>query len=136
MTKERKKLPEGKGETILIVDDKETIWDFLIEALQKLNYQVLLAGDGVDALEIYKNNPKQLDLVILDMIMPRMGGHETFSQIKSIDPDAKILLYSGHVSEEKVDDLIQRGAKGFLAKPHRLKDLAEEIRRIFDGEKK
>ena len=127
-------LPKG-SETILIVDDQETIWDFLIEALQKLGYSVLLAENGEDAVEIYKSNPGQVDLVLLDMIMPKLGGHKTFYQIKSLDPEAKILLSSGYVSEEEVNDLLTQGAKGFLPKPHRIKTLAFEIRKILDAGK-
>lgn len=127
------KLPEGT-ETILIVDDQETVWDFLIEALQKLGYSVLLAENGLDAIEIYKENPDQIDLILLDMIMPKMGGHNTFFQLKSIDPNAKVILFSGYVSEEEVNDLLAQGAKGFLSKPHRIKDMALEIRRVLDEE--
>ena len=127
----KEKLPGG-NETILIVDDQETIWDFLIEALQNLGYSVILAENGVDAVEIFKNNPKQIDLVLLDMIMPKMGGHNTFYQIKALEPEAKIILSSGYVSEAEVHDLLAQGAKGFLAKPHRIKDMAIEIRRILD----
>ncbi len=127
----KSKLPGG-DETILLVDDQETIWDFLIEALQNLGYSVLLAENGLDAVEIYENNPNQIDLVLLDMVMPKLGGHKTFYQIRSIDPEAKVLLLSGYVSEEEVNDLLAQGAKGFLPKPHRIKTLAEEIRRILD----
>lgn len=128
-------LPHG-NETILIVDDQETIWDFLIEALQELGYSVLLAENGLDAVEIYRNNPEEVDLVLLDMIMPKMGGHKTFVQIREIDPEAKILLSSGYVSQEEVADLLEQGAAGFLPKPHRLPLMAQEFRRILDGKKK
>ena len=128
---ERVKLPGG-NETILIVDDHETIWDFLIEALQELGYSVLLAENGLDAVEIYENNPNEIDMVLLDMIMPKQGGHQTFFKIRQLDPEAKVLLSSGFVSEEEVQDLINQGAAGFLAKPHRIQDMAVEIRRILD----
>lgn len=134
MSQTKKETLPGGNETILIVDDQETIWDFLIEALQNLGYSVLLAENGMDAVEIYKSNPNEIDLVLLDMVMPKLGGHKTFFQIKAIDPDAKILLSSGYVSEEEVNDLLSQGAKGFLPKPHRIKTLAEEMRRIFDEE--
>ena len=94
-------LPRGT-ETLLIVDDQETVWDFLIEALQNLGYSVLLAENGEDAVAIYRDNPSQIDLVLLDMVMPRLGGHGTFYQIRAIDPDAKILLSSGFVQEGAV----------------------------------
>ncbi len=132
MAEEMNSLPRGT-ETILIVDDQETIWDFLIEALQELGYSVLLAENGLDAVEIYRNNPNEIDLILLDMIMPKLGGHKTFFQIREIDPEAKILLSSGYVSEEEVKDLLDQGAAGFLPKPHRLPLMAKEFRRILDG---
>ena len=111
------------SETILIVDDHETIWDFLIEALQECGYSVLLAENGLDAMEIYAANPGEIDLVLLDMIMPKAGGHQTFYRIRELDPDANILLSSGYISEAEVHDLLQQGARGFLPKPHRLKQV-------------
>ena len=96
MGESAKTLPHGT-ETILIVDDHETIWDFLIDALQKLGYSVLLAENGLDAVEIYESNPREIDLVLLDMIMPKAGGHQTFYRLRAIDPDAKVLLSSGFV---------------------------------------
>ena len=129
--KEEHQLPTGT-ETILVVDDHETIWEFVIEALQKLGYTVILAENGLDCVEIYETNPNMIDLVLLDMIMPKLGGYDAFMQIKKIDPNVKCLLSSGYVSEEEVHSLLENGAKGFLAKPHRIKDLAVEIRRILD----
>ncbi len=108
MTDAFKALPGG-SETILVVDDHETIWDFLIEALQNLGYCVLL-----------------------DMIMPEAGGHQTFHRLREIDPDVNVLLSSGYVSEEEVHDLLESGARGFMAKPHRVSRMAREIRRILD----
>ncbi|MCK5844905.1 MAG: response regulator [Victivallales bacterium] len=127
----REKLPGG-DETILLVDDNEAVWDVLIESLQNLGYSVILAEDGLDTIEIYKNNPNEIDLVILDMIMPKLGGHSTFFELKRLDQDVKVLLISGYVSEGEVDDLLREGALGFLPKPCRIDVLANEIRRILD----
>lgn len=126
---------KGGSETILIVDDHETIWDFLIDVLQKLGYCVLLAENGLDAVEIYRSNPNEIDLVLLDMIMPKCGGHKAFYQLKEINPEVKVLLSSGFVSEHEVEDLLAQGACGFLPKPHRLPVLIKEIRRILDEAK-
>ncbi len=131
MSENTQELPRG-NETILIVDDQETIWDFLIEALQELGYTVLLAENGLDAVEIYQSNPHQVDLVLLDMIMPKQGGHHTFLKLMAIDPRAKILLSSGYVSEDEVKDLLAQGACGFIPKPHRLANMAREIRATLD----
>ena len=125
-------LPQG-SEMILVVDDHETIWDFLIEALQMLGYSVLLAENGLDAVTIYEENPGMVDLVLLDMIMPKAGGHETFLKLKAIDPNVKVLLSSGFVNEKAVEDLLAQGACGFLPKPHRLPVVAKAIRDVLDG---
>ena len=125
-------LPQG-SEMILVVDDHETIWDFLIEALQMLGYSVLLAENGLDAVTIYEENPGMVDLVLLDMIMPKAGGHETFLKLKAIDPHVKVLLSSGFVNEKAVEDLLAQGACGFLPKPHRLPVVAKAIRDVLDG---
>ena len=125
-------LPHGT-ETILIVDDQETIWDFLIEALQMLGYSVLLAENGLDAIEIYRANPGAIDLVLMDMIMPKVGGSQAFTQIREIDPDARILLSSGFVNEEDIQHLLKQGACGFLSKPHRLPVVVNAIRNALDG---
>lgn len=123
----------GGNETILVVDDHDDIWDFLSEALQDLGYSVILAENGLDAVEIYRENPKGIDLVLLDMIMPQLNGYEAFKQIREIDNEAKILLSSGFVSGEEVKNLLEAGAQGFLAKPHRLATMAQAIRTILDG---
>ena len=125
-------LPQG-NETILIVDDQETIWDFLIEALQMLGYSVLLAENGSDAVDIYEANPGAIDLVLMDMIMPKLGGSQAFVKIREIDPEAKILLSSGFVNEEDIQHLLKQGACGFLAKPHRLPVVVKAIREALDG---
>lgn len=127
-------LPKAKeNETILVVDDEDAIWDFVIEALQNLGYSVILAGNGEEAVEIFKNNPDQINLVFLDMVMPKLGGHSTFYQLRKINPKIKILLSSGYVSEEEIADLIEQGANGFLHKPHKITELASEIRKILDS---
>ena len=125
----------GGNETIMIVDDHETIWDFLIEALQELGYSVLLAENGLDAVEIYRENPGTVDLVLLDMIMPKCGGDETFYKLRELDANAKILLSSGYVSENEIQDLLRQGACGFLSKPHRIAVVAQAIRDALDGNK-
>jgi len=131
MKKDIKNLPGG-SETILLVDDNDAVWDVLIESLQGLGYSVILAENGLDAVEIYKANPNEIDLVILDMIMPKMGGHNAFFELKATDSAVKVLLISGYVSEKEVNDILKEGAKGFLSKPCRINIIAEEVRRILD----
>ena len=119
-------------ETILLVDDEGIIWDVVIEMLQTLGYTVVLAANGKDCVEIYQTNRGEIDLILLDMVMPEMNGHDAFFALKEIDPKVNVLLSSGYVEEEDARDVLEAGAKGFLRKPYRMVDLAGAIRGIFD----
>jgi CheY-like chemotaxis protein len=121
------------SETILLVDDEDMIWDVIIDMLQELGYSVVLAGNGLEALEVYRENPGSIDLVILDMVMPELDGHRAFFKLREINPEARVLLSSGYVSEDDVRDVLQAGAAGFLRKPYRMVDLARKVRSILDG---
>ncbi|MCQ2403810.1 MAG: response regulator [Lentisphaeria bacterium] len=123
------------SKTILLVDDEDMIWDVLSDMLQELGYRVILAGDGQEAIQIYGSNPGQIDLVILDMLMPNMGGRETFFILKELDPHVKVLASRGYVSQEEIQDVMDSGAAGFLRKPYHLADLAKKIQEIFDSRK-
>lgn len=118
-------------ETILVVDDEDMIWDVLIENLQNLGYIVLLAENGLDAVEIYRENPGQIDLVILDMVMPEMNGREAFHELKKIDDEVKVLISSGFMAENEAGDLIEAGAAAFLRKPYRMIELARKLRELL-----
>lgn len=120
-------------ETILLVDDEDMIWDVIIDMLQELGYSVILAGNGLEAVEIYRDNPGAIDLVMLDMVMPELDGHGAFFRLKEIDPEVRVLLSSGYVSEEDARDVLDAGAVGFLQKPYRMVDLARKVRAIFDN---
>ena len=128
----RARIVDGHPETILLVDDEDMIWEVVINMLGELGYDVLLAGDGKEAVEICTENKGVVDLVILDMLMPVMNAHEAFPLLKQSVPDIKVLLASGYVAEEDVQDLLAAGALGFMRKPYRLKDLARKIRDILD----
>jgi CheY-like chemotaxis protein len=118
-------------ETILLVDDEDMIWDVIIDMLQELGYSVILAGNGLDAVQIYRDNLGLIDLVMLDMVMPELDGHGAFFRLKEIDPNVRVLLSSSYVSEEDARDVLDAGAVGFLQKPYRMVDLARKIRSIF-----
>lgn len=120
-------------ETILLVDDEDMIWDVIIDMLQELGYSVVLAGNGLEALEVYRENPGNIDLVLLDMIMPELDGHRAFFKLKEINPNVRVLLSSGYVSEDDVRDVLEAGAAGFLRKPYRMVDLARKVRSILDA---
>jgi CheY-like chemotaxis protein len=95
--------------------------------LERLGYQVIPAENGQHALAIYRNQKDRIDLVILDMIMPDMSGRETYQQLQQIDPQVKVLLYSGHSMDEDVHLVLEKGALGFIQKPYRIANLSQKI---------
>jgi len=129
-TEEQGKAPEG-GKTILLVDDEDMVWDVISAMLGDLGYDVLLASNCRDAISVYENNPGQIDLVMLDMLMPELSGRETFFLLKEIDPNVQVLMTSGYVSNEDIQDVLNAGACGFLQKPYRMKELEKCISDIL-----
>lgn len=119
------------SETILLVDDEAIIWDLVIDMLQSLGYTVILASTGKECVEIYAENPGEIDLVLLDMIMPEMNGYNAYFALQKIDPRVQVLLSSGYVAEDDAQDVLAAGAAGFLKKPYRMVDLAKKIRHIL-----
>jgi PAS domain S-box-containing protein len=116
----------GSG-TLLLVDDDETVRSLGTRMLERLGYQVIPAENGQHALAIYRNQKDRIDLVILDMIMPDMSGRETYQQLQQIDPQVKVLLYSGHSMDEDVHLVLEKGALGFIQKPYRIANLSQKI---------
>lgn len=115
-------------ETVLLVDDEEIITDVSGRLLEELGYRVLVAHSGDEALVVYNNRCSEIDLVIVDMIMPGMSGSETFDRLKAINPDVRVILSSGYSVDGKAQAILDRGVRVFLQKPYRLDDLAQKIR--------
>jgi len=101
------------------------------EILKTLGYQVLLARGGKEAIEVYKANKDRIDMVILDMIMPDMGGGETYDLLKEINPQIKVLLSSGYSIDGQAQKIMERGCNGFIQKPFDVKQLSAKIRKIL-----
>ena len=118
-------------DTVLLVDDEDMIIDVGKEILDKMGYRVLTAGSGKEAIEIYKQNQDRIDIVILDMIMPDMGGEETYERLKEINMNAKVLLSSGYSINGLAAEILERGCDGFIQKPFKIKDLSEKLREIL-----
>jgi nitrogen-specific signal transduction histidine kinase/ActR/RegA family two-component response regulator len=119
-------------ETILLVDDDETILDVDKNLLKVIGHEVLLAGSGTEALDVYKKNQAKIDLVILDMAMPAMDGGELYDRLKEINPDIKTLLSSGYSIDGQATEILERGCNGFIQKPFNVSDLSRKLREIFD----
>ena len=99
--------------------------------LESLGYTVLPARDGVEALEIYQKHPPPIHLVILDMVMPRMNGRETFIALRTLDPKVKLLLSSGYSLEGQARELLGQGEVGFLQKPYTTATLSAKLRELL-----
>jgi PAS domain S-box-containing protein len=121
---------KGTG-TILLIDDEEMIIDTGEELLKELGYRVLVAKSGLEAIEVYNNNHKTIDLVIMDMIMPGMGGGEAYDRLKKINPEVKVLLSSGYSINGQATRILNRGCDGFIQKPFNMKQLSEKIHSII-----
>jgi two-component system cell cycle sensor histidine kinase/response regulator CckA len=120
----------GSG-TILLVDDEDRVRMVAKRMLEQLGYQILVAPNGSQALEIYRRERHRIALVILDMIMPDMGGADTFRQLQEIDPEVRVLLSSGYSLDGQAQQVMAAGARGFIQKPYRLPTLSRKVAEIL-----
>ncbi len=127
---EKKRIFNGKG-TILLIDDEKGVIEVCSEMLQTLGYQVKAVSNGIDALEVLKNNNRKIDLVILDMVMPRMNGEETFEKIRILDPDMRVLVSSGYSREAEIEKMMEKGCNEFILKPFDVEALSEKLNTVF-----
>jgi PAS domain S-box-containing protein len=119
-------------ETILFVDDEEMIVDVGRDMLESMGYTVITARSGKAALEIYAEKMNNIDLVILDLIMPELGGEATFEKLKEINPGVKVLLSSGYSISGLANKLLSLGCRGFIQKPYSIKEFSARIRETLD----
>jgi two-component system cell cycle sensor histidine kinase/response regulator CckA len=136
--REVEKVPEwpqeaicGSG-TILLVDDEAVALGVGGKLLKRLGYTVFEAKSGREAVETFQANRDNIDLVILDMVMPDMGGGEAYDRMKEINADIKVLLSSGYSIEGEATEILERGCNGFIQKPFNLNELSQKIRVILD----
>jgi CheY-like chemotaxis protein len=122
-------------ETVLLIDDEDMIIDVGCGLLGELGYSVITARSGQDALDIYRERQADIDIVVMDMIMPGMGGGETFDRLRQINPHVKVLLSSGYSINGQASQIIERGCNGFIQKPFNMKQLSAKLRQILDGNK-
>jgi CheY-like chemotaxis protein len=109
------------------VDDEETIREVAAKMLRSLGYSVATCADGREAVEYYRANWQQVDLVILDMVMPQMGGRDAFIAMRQINPQIRALLSSGYSLNGEAQAILEEGVLGFIGKPYRLAELARSV---------
>ncbi len=123
--------PVGGHETILLVDDEPLVRNLGHTILEGFGYRVLLGNDGQDAIDIYLREHQRIDLIILDLTMPRLSGRDALRRLLEINPHARVLLASGysaeHITQEDHDQVL-----GFVSKPYRPDDLARAVRTALD----
>ncbi|MDM8544763.1 response regulator [Desulfococcaceae bacterium HSG9] len=123
----------SKGtETILVVDDEEPILKIMISMFGRLGYNILLADNAESALDIYTAKQKEIDLILLDLSMPGMGGKKCMKKLIEFDPDVKIIIASGYADEGLIQDNLNSGAKNFVIKPFLKDNISKVIREVLD----
>ena len=127
-------LEAGQGGTILMVDDEPSVRDVGRSMLERKGYRVILAGDGREALDIFRERHSDIDCVILDLTMPHMDGDETFREMRKIDGDVKVIISSGYNKQDVTQRFVGKGLAGFIQKPYRLNELHAKLHEILkDG---
>lgn len=124
---QREEIPRGEG-VVLVVEDEEVLQSTVKEILEDCGYQTIIAGNGIEALEIFKERGQHIDLVLLDMGMPKMSGSDTYMELKKIDPEVNVLLASGYKENERIRALQDLGVKGFVQKPYDMERLARAVK--------
>ena len=120
----------GTG-TILLVDDEEMIREVGKMMLEHLGFTVITASGGPEAIREYRQQKDNINLILLDMIMPDMTGSQTFDQLKAINPEVRILLTSGYSANGQAEDILLRGCQGFIQKPFRVDALSRKIQDVL-----
>ncbi|MFH0960794.1 MAG: response regulator, partial [Pseudomonadota bacterium] len=122
----------GGTETILLVDDEDDIRDLGATLLSEFGYNIITAGNGKEAIEIYKREGYRISLVILDLIMPVMDGRQCLTEILRVNPESKVVIASGYSESGPANGVMSAGAMGFVQKPYDIRQLLNTIREILD----
>ncbi len=130
-TSKTEKAPRRGSGTILLVDDEAVVLDVNRPLLERLGYRVHCAGSGREAIDFIREHGDGIDLVVLDMIMPDMGGAETFDRIRQLVPHTRVLLCSGYSFNDQAAEILKRGCDGFLQKPFSMSQLSEKLEAIL-----
>jgi PAS domain S-box-containing protein len=120
------------SENILLVDDEDMVLNAAGKMLEELGYHVLSAESGKEAVELYEANRDGIDMVILDVVMPKMGGAEVYEKLREMNPEVKVLLSSGYSLNSQAKDIMRNGCNGFIQKPYNMKLLSEKVREILN----
>ena len=124
--------PKGGNETILLVDDEEFVRDLAVRFLTSAGYNVITASNGREAIEIFERHKNRISLIILDLIMPEIGGLQCLEELTRIDPKARIIIASGFAVNEDERKIIEATARGFVSKPYQVQHVLDAVRKAID----
>ena len=127
--------PAKKQRSLLVVDDEPMALVLAKRILSEAGFEVVTAQSGFECLDLFRKRPGHFDLVLLDLTMPFMDGEETFGRLRTIRPDAVVLLSTGFIAQERLDRMLAAGMAGFLRKPHRPEELVANIRAVLESVK-
>ncbi len=122
---------KGEGETVLLVDDEKDVREIGEAVLKNLNYKVLIAADGEEAVKIFKGNRDSIDLVILDLVMPRMGGAIAAEMMRNLSPDVPVVFATGYDREDAMACTALPEKSTLITKPYKVGELSQVIRRLL-----
>ena len=121
----------AQEKTILLIDDEETVINISEMMLVRLGYRVLKAHSGHEGLKLYKQNKSTIDLIISDLEMPEMNGKEVMDKLREVDPQIKVVLSSGGLTEAEEKNVINKGFNGFIKKPYKMNTLCKKMAEII-----
>ena len=122
----------GGAETILVAEDEESLRTLVQEVLGGLGYRVMLARDGLEAVEIFAQHRNQIDLVTLDMVMPRLSGREAYARIRQFQENVPVIFVTGYDGETTGPPYLEVPGAELLQKPYSVDMLGRKIRQVLD----
>ena len=122
----------GGSETVLVVEDEERVLRLAVRVLEGMGYRVLAAGDGEEAMELSEGLEGPIDLLLTDVVMPRMNGRELFGRLEGLRPEMKVLFMSGYADNAIVHNQVLDSGIAFIQKPFTGADLGRKVRKVLD----
>jgi len=117
--------------TILVIEDEEPVRGMLLMRLDNLGYNTIAAADGEEGVSVFSAHSNEIDLVLLDFLMPRMNGVEAFEKLINIKPDVKVILSSGYTEDDVWKSFLGKRPAGFLNKPYKAEAVKDELDRLL-----
>jgi DNA-binding response OmpR family regulator len=117
----------SKKECVLVIDDEKAVLETIKDALECYGFTVYTASSAKEAIEVFRNNQHDIGVVLLDYLLPDMSGEWIFENLRSLDPDVRVVLLTG-CEESVADRMLKRGLRGYLQKPFDLPELVERVR--------